>query len=114
MNTVAVKLEMLAAAQKAANTFFQERLGGVDAYACGFAWVSVKPQHKGNTKLGREERKVFAALGLRKDWSGKYYEIWNPSGHHCQNIDTKEAGAHAAAEVLRRHGFNAFAESRLD
>lgn len=114
MNTVAVKLEMLAAAENAATTFFRERLGGVDAYACGFAWVTVKPQHKGNTKLGREERKVFTALGLRKDYSGKYYEIYNPGNYHGQNIDTKEAGAHAAAEVLRRHGFNAFAESRLD
>ena len=114
MNPTAIKLEMLTAAQNAANKFFQERLGGVDAYACGFAWVTVTPQHKGNTKLGREERKVFAALGLRKDWTEKAYEIWNPSGHHCQNVDTKEAGAHAAAEVLRRYGFNAYANSRLD
>ena len=38
-------------ANLAARKFFQERLGGVDQYACGFAWVTV--YEKGSTKLGR-------------------------------------------------------------
>lgn len=109
-----IRSEMLAEAKIAADKFFQDRLGGVDAYACGFAWVTVYPEHKGNTKAGREERKVLESLGLKKDWTGKAYEIWNPSGHGCQNIDTKEAGAIAAANVLKKYGFKAYAGSRLD
>lgn len=114
MDIAAIRNEMLNAARDAANKFFQEKLGGQDAYACGFAWVTVYPEHKGNTKAGRAERKVFESLGLRKDWTGRTYEIWNPAGHMCQNVDTKEVGAEAAAAVLRKHGFKAQAGSRLD
>lgn len=114
IDTKVVRDEMLKAASDAAEKFFQERLGGVDAYACGFAWVSVYPEHKGNTKAGRAERKVLESMGFRKDWTGKAYEIWNPSGHGCQNVDTKEAGAIAAANVLKKYGFKAYAGSRLD
>ena len=109
-----IRAEMLTEAKAAADKFFQDKLGGVDAYACGFAWVTVYPEHKGNTKAGREERKVLESLGMRKDWTGKAYEIWNPSGHGCQNVDTKEAGAVAAANVLKKYGFKAYAGSRLD
>ena len=112
MDTVAIRNEMITAARAAAEARYQE-LGG-DGMACGFAWTTVYPVHKGNTKQGREERKVLAALGLRKDWTGKAYEVWNPSGSPVQNIDIKEAGAIAAANVLRRYGFNAYANSRLD
>lgn len=114
MDLNAIKTEYETAAKDAAAKFFQERLGGVDQYACGFAWVTVYPKHKGNTKDGREERRVLATLGFEKDWTGKAYQVWNPSRHHCQNVDTKEAGAHAAATVLRKYGFDAYAGSRLD
>jgi hypothetical protein len=114
MDLNAVKNEMITEARDAANKFFQEKLGGEDRYACGFAWVTVFPEHKGNTKAGKAERKILESLGLRKDWTGKAYEIWNPSGHGCQNIDTKEAGAIAAANVLKKYGFKAYAGSRLD
>lgn len=109
-----IRAEMLTEAKAAADKFFQDKLGGVDAYACGFAWVTVYPEHKGNTKAGREERRIIESLGFRKDWTGKAYELWNPSGHGCQNIDTKEAGAIAAANVLKKYGFKAYAGSRLD
>lgn len=109
-----IRAEMLTEAKTAADKFFQEKLEGIDQYACGFAWVTVYPEHKGNTKAGREERKVLESLGMRKDWTGKAYEIWNPSGHGCQNVDTKEAGAVAAANVLKKYGFKAYAGSRLD
>lgn len=109
-----IRAEMLTEAKAAADKFFQEKLDGIDQYACGFAWVTVYPEHKGNTKAGREERKVLESLGMRKDWTGKAYEIWNPSGHGCQNVDTKEAGAVAAANVLKKYGFKAYAGSRLD
>jgi hypothetical protein len=92
----------------AAKKFFQERLGGVDQYACGFAWVNIYGI-KGNTKLGR----ALKAAGVRQSYD-KSFQIWNPSGLGCQNVDTKEVGADAAAEVFRKYGFNAYAGSRLD
>ena len=107
-----IRNEMLTAARDAANRKFAE-IGG-DRWACGFAWVTVYPQHKGNTKLGKAERKTLREMGFELDYTGKAFQIWNPSGHPCQNVDTKEAGASAAADVLRRYGFNAYAESRLD
>lgn len=97
------------AAAQAAEEFFQKSLGGVDQYACGFAWVDIYGV-PGNTKQGR----AFKAAGMRKDWTGKAWQIWNPSKHGAQNVDTKEAGAQAAAKVFRKYGFEAYAGSRLD
>lgn len=112
MDVASIRNEMLTEARAAADAMYK-RLGG-DGMACGFAWVTVYPRYKGNTRSGREERRVFKELGLRKDWTEKNYEIWNPSGSPVQNIDIKEAGANAAALVLRRHGFDAYPHSRLD
>jgi hypothetical protein len=104
----AILAEAKTEARKAADEFFQEKLGGQDQYACGFAWVNICGV-KGNTKLG----KVLKAAGIRQDYS-KAFSIWNPSEHNCQNIDTKEAGAYAAAKVFEKYGFTAYAGSRLD
>ena len=92
----------------AASKFFKEKLGGEDKYSCGFAWVEVYGV-KGNTRLG----KAFKAAGINKNYTGAY-SIWNPAGIGVQNIDTLEAGAEAAAKVFERHGFRAYACSRLD
>ena len=100
--------EAEAVAHIAAEKFFNERLGGVDRWACGFAWVNIW-NIKGNTKLGR----AMKAAGFRKSYDGAW-QIWNPSGLHCQNVDAKEAGAYAAAEVFKKYGFTAYAGSRLD
>ena len=96
------------AAREAAERFFQEKLGGVDQYSCGFAWVDIYGI-KGNTRLG----KAFKAAGVRKSYSGSF-QIWNPAGLGVQNIDTLEAGAEAAAKVFEKYGFKAYAGSRLD
>ena len=104
----AIVAEAKAEARKAADEFFQTKLNGQDQYACGFAWVNIYGI-KGNTKLG----KTLKAAGLRQDYT-KAFSIWNPSEHGAQNIDTKEAGAYAAAKVFEKYGFNAFAGSRLD
>ena len=105
---------IIATAFRAADKFFMDTMGGQDAGACGFAWVTVYPEHKGNTKLGRAERKVLEQLGFSKDWTGKAYQLWNPAKYGCQNIDTLEAGARAAAELLQSYGYTAYAGSRLD
>ena len=95
-------------ASRAANKFFQERLGGRDQYACGFAWVTV--YEKGSTKLGR----ALKEAGFRPAYGGGL-QLWNPSGMYVQNVDTLEAGAEAAAEFLTQAlGVKAYAGSRLD
>ena len=114
MDTVAIRKEMTEAARAASRAYLDKYLGGVDQYACGFAWTQIVPAHKGNTRLGKEERRVYVELGFEKDWTGKEYQLWNPGGWGGQNIDVKEAGARAAAEVLRKHGIAAHAGSRLD
>jgi phospholipase/lecithinase/hemolysin len=114
MELMDIKTEMLTAAKTAADEFFSTKMSGKDWGACGFAWVTVNPAHKGNTKLGRAERVKLRELGFELDWTGKSFQYWNPSQHPAQNIDTKEAGARAAAAVLRKHGFAASAGSRLD
>lgn len=100
--------EANSAAYEAAMKFFYDKLGGVDQYACGFAWTNIYGI-KGNTKLG----KMLKAAGVRQDYT-KAFQMWNPSGMHCQNVDTLEAGAEAAAAVFKRYGFEAYAGSRLD
>jgi len=95
-------------ARQAAEKYFQEKLGGKDQYACGFAWVDIFGI-KGNTKLGR----ALKAAGVRKSYSGSF-QIWNPADMYVQNVDTLEAGAEAAARVFERYGFRAYAGSRLD
>ena len=101
-------IEACAVAKDKATEYFNKELGGQDRYACGFAWVNIYGI-KGNTKLGR----AMKAAGYRKGYDGGY-QIWNPSGLHCQNVDTKEVGARAAAEVFKHYGFQAYAGSRLD
>jgi hypothetical protein len=81
---------------------------------CGFAWVTVDPKHKGNTRAGKAERAVLERMGFRKDWTGRAYQLWNPTGYRGQSMDVKEVGARAYAEVLRSHGFEAYAGSRAD
>lgn len=104
----AIVAEAKLAAKLAADEYFTKQLGGVDRYACGFAWVDILGV-KGNTRLG----KTLKAAGVKQNYS-KAFSIWNPSEHNCQNIDTKEAGAYAAQQVFEKYGFQAYAGSRLD
>ena len=103
-----ILVEAEKAAKDAATKYFIEVLGGVDQFACGFAWVNIY-DIKGNTKLG----KMLKVAGIRQDYT-KAFQIWNPSKFPCQNIDTLEAGARAYAKVLNNYGFTAHAGSRLD
>lgn len=102
-----------ATAFQAADKYEQEVMQGRWGM-CGFAWVTVYPEHKGNTKLGKAERVVLEQLGFRKDHTGKAYQLWNPSKYGTQNVDTLEAGAQAAAQLLQAAGYRAYAGSRLD
>lgn len=105
----AIVQEARDAARTAAEQFFQTRMGGLDQYACGFAWTTIR-NVKGNTRLGR----MLKAAGVSRNNYERAFQIWNPSGLPVQNIDCKEEGARAAAEVFRKYGFEAYAGSRLD
>lgn len=106
-------LEAKEAAYAAADDYFKTRLGGVDQYSCGFAWVTLYDLN--GKKLDGRSRvaKDLQDLGVRKAYGGGF-QLWNPSGYGCQNIDTLEAGARAAADVFKKYGFKAYAGSRLD
>ena len=103
-----------ATAFDAADKFEQTHFPNGGWGACGFAWVTVYPEHKGNTRAGKAERRELEALGFRKDWTGRAWELWNPSKYGTQNVDTLEAGAQAAAALLKAAGYKAYAGSRLD
>ena len=100
--------EAKTAANYKAKEYITDKLKGEDNFPCGFAWVEIFGI-KGNTKLGKQMK----LAGLEKSYNGSY-NIWNPSAVNFQNVDCKEAGAQAAAEVLKKYGFRAYAGSRLD
>jgi soluble lytic murein transglycosylase-like protein len=100
----AVAEAQLAAAQAAEDYIRQH---GEDWY-CGFAWVTV--YEKGSTKLGR----ALLKSGFKKAYGGGL-QMWNPSGHGTQSMSVKEAGAEAAARVLKeRLGVTVYAGGRAD
>ena len=103
-----IVVEAKTAANYKAKEYIQDVLKGEDNFPCGFAWVEIFGI-KGNTKLG----KAMKAAGLEKNYNGAY-NIWNPSAVNFQNVDCKEAGAQAAADILKKYGFTAYAGSRLD
>ena len=79
---------------------------------CGFAWVDIRPIHKGNTKLGKAERKVYESMGFSKDEYKKCYSLW--IGLFNQSVQKKSTYAAAYAEVLRGNGIPAYSGSRMD
>ena len=86
---------------------------GDDWGMCGFAWIKIYG-HEGkkiraNSKLG----KALAEVGIKKGYDGVLY-LWDPAGLNTQNMDIKEAGAEAYAEVFKKYGFDAYPDSRLD
>ncbi len=88
--------------------YLNEQLGGKDNYPCGFAWVEIYGV-RANSKLG----KMLSARGMRKDVYSKCF-VFHSNTPNVQNMDVKYMGARAAAEVLQKHGFRAYATSRID
>lgn len=110
LNLTAIHAQASQAAQQAAKDYFVNKLGCVDKFACGFAWVRIEQNIRANSKLGKE----LLALGFDKGYTSKRFELWNPSRMPVQNVDTLEAGANAYAKVLRDNGIEAYGCSRLD
>ena len=84
----------------------------VEDGVCGFAWVNVYPANKGNTKLGKEERKLLETAGFSKNEYERCHQLW--ISDYNQSMQKKEAYAGAYAKVLRDYGFRAYSGSRLD
>lgn len=105
MDIAAIHQEATQAAQKAAADMKAQR---GDGFPCGFAWVVVHGV-KLNTRLGKEMKRV----GFSKNYGGGI-QLWNPSRNMAQNVDILMAGARAYAEVLKRNGIDAYADSRWD
>ncbi len=72
--------------------------------ACGFAWVTFA----GNTAWGKWAK----AQGIASKGYPKGLQIW--VSEFNQSVERKEACAQAYAKVLREHGIEAYAHSRLD
>jgi len=84
----------------------------VEDGVCGFAWVSVRPANKGNTRLGKQERALLKDAGFRLNDYEKTFQLW--ISQYNQSIQKKEAYASAFAEVLRETGLKAYSGSRMD
>jgi hypothetical protein len=104
MNFTSIYEEAISAA-KAAESEFQAKYGE-PAY-CGFAWVDL-PSARTPFVTWCKKNNVG-----RKHWQ-KGWCIWNPAGNSTQSMDIKEAGAHAFAEVLTKHGVQCYTGSRAD
>lgn len=95
----------------AAEEFLHNVFDGEDRGCCGFAWVTIVPKHKGNTKAGKEERKILTAFGFNQSYDKTFKRY---SHYPVQSLDVLEAESRAIAEFLRERGFNAFTQSRMD
>lgn len=73
---------------------------------CGFAWVNIKPGNSAFANWAKEYK------GVRKD--SYYGGVTHWVSQYGQSHGKKAAYAQAFAEVLRKHGINAYAMDRLD
>lgn len=114
MDLEALKEQIHTAAREAGQKFMDERFGGQDMGPCGFAWIKAWPENKGNTRTGKEERRVLSALGFRQDYD-RAWTLWRPGDLPVQSVDILGAAAAAGAKVLKDAGFkNIYAQDRLD
>ena len=115
MNIIDVHTEAQTAAKKAVADFLERwniQTGGNEygePMYCGFAWVDVAVD-----RTNSKEAKALESIGFKKSYRAKTMTMWDPAEHRGQSMDCKEVGAQAYAEVLRKHGFNAYMGSRAD
>ena len=116
MNTEQIRDKIASAAidsigNHAAEEFLHNVFDGEDRGCCGFAWVTIVPKHKGNTKDGKTERQILTAFGFNQSYDKTFKRY---SRYPVQSLDVLEAESRAIAEFLRERGFNAFTQSRMD
>ena len=87
--------------------YFNEKMGGRDAWPCGFSRVIV--QVKGSTKIGR----ALLAAGFRKEYRGGLCKDF--SGNIAQCMDVGVESNQAALEILRSNlNVVGYVTSRMD
>jgi hypothetical protein len=77
---------------------------------CGFAWINIRPATSSFVKY-------LKSRGIGRLAYGGGWSIWVGglfSDARDQSVEYKEAYAYAFASVLREHGIEAYAGSRLD
>ena len=94
------------AAAEACNKMIADNPG--QWYPCGFALVRIRPARGALVNHWKS-----LGIGHVDNFNGGYV-VYNPSGNSTQWMDAKMAGARAFAEILRKYGINAIAESRVD
>lgn len=103
-------IEAQQAAELAANDYLEHN---GDRDCCGFAWVWISEFNgkkiRGNSKIAKE----LVSLGITQDYTRRFV-FWNPGRVGVQSLNVIEAGAYAAAKVLKENGFTASASSRMD
>jgi len=78
----------------------------VEGGVCGFAWVNIKPARGGFVKYLKAQ-----GIGRLDSYQGGW-TIW--VGDYGQSMERKHAYAAGFVQVLKRHGINAGAYSRMD
>ncbi len=105
-----------------------ERAGGFDSGACGFAWITIRPARGKFVNWCKAQNKTATAIASEKHgrtypvktfgdngWNGGWV-LWSPGAkkYRGQSVDTYEVAARGFAGVLRKHGIDAHVGSRLD
>lgn len=81
-----------------------------DVYPCGFAWINIKPARGPFVKFLKEK-----GIGRTDSYLGGYsLSSYDCCAFNGQNMDIKEAGVKAFADVLRQNGISANVYSRMD
>lgn len=121
-NVKVIAEQVQALATDAALFYINNELGGKDCPLCGFAWVVVIAQHRGNSRVGRLERAILEELGFEKS-EGRSYTLFSPGHAYVQNADANLEAAKAAASHIRSVAINVdgmnfyfqpYVQSRLD
>ena len=107
-----IMIEAFDAARAASEKYLTDYLKGKDNYPCGFAWIEITGV-RSNSKLGKE---LINKWGFKKDsFKSGTLTLWNPSKLHVQNMDCKEEGAIAFANVLKsRTDIRCYPCTRID
>jgi hypothetical protein len=117
---------ILEEAHKACNEAQEGMVEDLNAFDCGFAWVTIDGRH-GLAKWARAERKRLAQaypdlppvarMHMRrlgdKAWPGGW-QWWCPGAFNGQAVGIHLAGSEAFASVLKAHGIDVSVDSRLD
>ena len=99
--------QAITAAEQAAQDKLNEL--GEEWFPCGFAWVRVLPATQ---PFGRFLKK--AGIVDSASYGGGYTVFDACGNRYTQSMFVKEAGTKAYAKVLRDHGIECYAESRID